>query len=54
MVGESGVGTWTGFRVGLNSKGGRLWLIDSKLLVWGLHGVTKRIGCVVSQRCLMS
>ena len=31
--GESGVGTWTGLGVGLNSKEEELWLIDSKLLL---------------------
>ena len=40
--GESGVGTWTGLGVGLNSKEEELWLIDSKLLVRGIHGVTER------------
>ena len=40
--GESGVGTWTGLGVGLNNKGEGLWLIESKLLVWGMHSVTKR------------
>ena len=43
VLGESGVGTWTGLEVGvrLNSKGEGLWLIDSKLLIWGMHGVTE-------------
>ena len=40
--GESGVGTWTGLGMGLNNKGEGLWLIESKLLVWGLHSITKR------------
>ena len=40
--GESGIGTWTGFGVGLNNKGEGLWLIESKLLVWGMHSITKR------------
>ena len=43
--GELEVGTWAGFGVGvgLNSRGKELWLIYSKLLVWGMHGVTERI-----------
>ena len=40
--GESGIGTWTGFGVGLNNKGEGFWLIESKLLVWGMHSITKR------------
>ena len=41
--GELEVGTWAGIGVGLNSRGEELWLIYSKLLVWGMHGVTGRI-----------
>ena len=26
--------------MGLNSKGEGLWLTDSVLLIWGMHGVT--------------
>ena len=28
--------------MGLNSWGEELWLLYSKLLVWGMHGVTNR------------
>ena len=42
--GELGLGTWAGPGVGLNSRGEglRLWLIYSKLFVWGMQGVTER------------
>ena len=42
--GELGVGTWAGLGVGvgLNSWGEGLWLIYSKLLVWGMHSITER------------
>ena len=44
VVGSQGyrIGTWTGFGVGLNNKGEGFWLIESKLLVWGMHSITKR------------
>ena len=40
--GESGVGTWTGLGVGLNSKEEELWLIDFKLLVRDIHSLLFR------------
>ena len=38
--------------MGLNSKGEELWLTDSVLLIWGMHGVTESTSCSVSlARC---
>ena len=43
FLGESGAGAWTGLEVGvgLNSKGGELWLTDSILLIRGMHGLPR-------------
>ena len=41
-LGESGVGTKVRLDVGLNSRGEVLPLTDSKLLIRGTQGVTKR------------
>ena len=40
-LGESGVGTKVRLDVGLNSRG-EVSLTDSKLLIWGIQGVTER------------
>ena len=41
-LGESGVGTKVRLDVGLNSRGEVLSLTDSKLLIRGTQGITKR------------
>ena len=53
--GKLEVGTWAGLGVGvgLNSRGEELWLIYSKLLLWGMHGVTREDQSELTVRCLL-
>ena len=55
--GESGVGAWAGLAmgVGLNSKREGLWLADSILLIWSIHGVTEstRLNWLFGVSCML-